>query len=150
MRRSPSLSPSTRPRAITSGDSTTFTEGSAGTFTVTSSGFPTAALSEVGTLPSGVSFVDNGDGTATLAGTPAAATAGSYPITITATNGVSPDATQSFTLTVQSAPAITSGDSTTFTVGSAGSFSVTTTGMPNAALSEVGIASERGDLLRQR
>ena len=124
--------------AITSAASTTFTEGSAGTFTVTSSGFPTGALSEVGTLPSGVSFSDNGDGTATLSGTPAAATAGTYPFTISATNGVSPDATQSFTLTVQSAPAITSANSTTFTVGSAGSFSVTTTGMPTAALSEVG------------
>ena len=55
-------------------------------------------------LPSGVTFSDNGDGTATLAGTPAAGTGGSYPITITATNGVSPDATQSFTLTVDEAP----------------------------------------------
>ena len=58
--------------AITSAASTTFTVGSAGTFTVTTTGFPTAALSEVGSLPSGVTFVDNGDGTATLAGTPAA------------------------------------------------------------------------------
>jgi hypothetical protein len=45
-----------------------------------------------------VDFTDNGDGTATLAGTPS--TSGSYPITITASNGVSPDYTQSFTLTV--------------------------------------------------
>ena len=49
-------------------------------------GFPTAtAITETGALPSGVTFTDNGDGTATLAGTPAAGTAGSYPITITAT-----------------------------------------------------------------
>ena len=47
-----------------------------------------------------MTFTDNGDGTATLAGTPATGPAGRYPITITATNGVSPDATQSFTLTV--------------------------------------------------
>ena len=68
-----------------------------------------------------MTFTDNGDGTATLAGTPAAGTAGSYPITITATNGVSPDATQSFTLTVAPGPAaITSAASTTFTEGSAG------------------------------
>ena len=124
--------------SITSGDSTTFTEGSAGTFTVTSTGFPTAALSEVGSLPSGVTFSDNGDGTATLAGTPAAGTGGTYPITITASNGVSPDATQSFTLTVDEAPSITSGDSTTFAEGSAGTFTVTSTGFPTAALSEVG------------
>ena len=46
-----------------------------------------------------MTFVDNGNGTATLAGTPAAGTAGTYPLTITATNSVS-SATQSFTLTV--------------------------------------------------
>ena len=47
--------------------------------------------------PAGVTFVDNGNGTATLSGTPAAGTGGVYSITITAANGVSPDATQSFT-----------------------------------------------------
>ena len=57
-----------------------------------------------GALPSGVTFTDNGDGTATLAGTPAAGTSGSYPLTITASNGVSPDATQNFTLTVNPSP----------------------------------------------
>ncbi|HEY0658543.1 MAG TPA: cohesin domain-containing protein, partial [Pyrinomonadaceae bacterium] len=40
------------------------------------------------------------NGTATIAGTPGAGTAGSYPITITASNGTAPDATQNFTLTV--------------------------------------------------
>ena len=62
----------------------------AGTFTVTTTGFPTAALSETGALPTGVTFVDNGDGTATLAGTPAAGTGGTYVLTITAANGVVP------------------------------------------------------------
>ncbi len=85
-----------------------------------------------------MTFVDNGNGTATLSGTPAAGTGGSYPITIKATNGIVPNGTQYFTLTVDQAPAITSANATTFTVGSAGSFSVTTTGIPNAALSEVG------------
>ena len=52
--------------AITSPSSTTFTVGTPGTFTVTTTGFtPPATLSETGTLPSGVTFVDNGDGTAT-------------------------------------------------------------------------------------
>jgi len=62
-------------------------------------------LSESGSLPSGVTFTDNGDGTATLAGTPASGSDGSYPFTITASNGISPDATQSFTLTVDEVPA---------------------------------------------
>jgi large repetitive protein len=126
------------PPAITSGDSTTFDEGSPGSFTVTSTGTPGAALSESGSLPSGVTFTDNGDGTATLSGTPAAGTSASYPLTITASNGVSPNATQSFTLTVDGPPAITSAASTTFTEGTSGTFAVTTSGLPDAALTESG------------
>jgi hypothetical protein len=126
------------PSAITSGDSTTFTVGTAGTFTVTTSGNPTAAISESGTLPDGVTFTDNGDGTATLAGTPTTGTGGSYSFTITASNGVGSDATQTFTLTVDEAPSISSGDTTAFTAGSAGSFTVTTGGFPTPALGESG------------
>ena len=127
--------------AITSGNAATLTAGTAGTFTVTSTGSPTSALTETGALPSGVTFTDNGDGTATLAGTAAAGTQGSYPITITAANGVGSNATQAFTLTVNAepiAPAITSADAATFTVGTAGTLSVTSTGSPTAALSETG------------
>jgi hypothetical protein len=124
--------------AITSANAATFTTGTQGTFSVTATGSPTAAITESGALPSGVTLVDNGNGTATLAGTAAAGTSGSYPITITAANGVSPNATQSFTLTVNpvtAAPAITSSGSATFAVGTAGTFSVTSTGAPAAALS---------------
>ena len=124
--------------AITSGNSTTFTVGANGSFSVTATGFPTASLSESGPLPTGVSFTDNGNGTATLHGIPAAGTGNTYPITITAHNGVGTDATQSFTLTVDQAAAITSGNSTTFTVGANGSFSVTATGFPTPSLSESG------------
>ena len=130
--------------AITSANNTTFVAGSAGNFSVTTTGFPTGAsmaISEAGALPTGVTFVNNNNGTASLAGTPAAGTGGSYPITITADNGVAPSATQSFTLTVQQAPTITSANSTTFTVGTAGTFSVTATGVPGGAsiaLSEAG------------
>jgi large repetitive protein len=124
--------------AITSGSKATFTVGSSGDFTVTSTGNPTASLAENGALPSGVTFTDNGDGTATLAGTPAAGTGGVYSITVTATNGVSPDASRSFTLTVDQSPSITSGSKTTFTTGTAGSFTITSTGFPSAGLSETG------------
>jgi uncharacterized repeat protein (TIGR01451 family) len=96
--------PTTDAPAITSADNTTFTEGSGGTFTVTTTGIPTPELSEDGALPSGVTFVDNGDGTATLAGAPDPGTAGSYPITITASNETPPDGTQNFTLTVDGGP----------------------------------------------
>ena len=88
--------------AITSGSSATFTVGAAGSFTVTATGVPTPSVSESGALPSGVTFVNNGNGTATLSGTPASGMAGTYAITMTASNGVTPAATQSFTLTVTS------------------------------------------------
>jgi hypothetical protein len=128
--------------AITSANSATFTIGANGTFTVNTTGSPTAKISEAGTLPGGITLADNGDGTATLSGTPDATdTTGAYPITITATNGVSPDATQSFTLTVNAAPlapTINSANSTTFTVGTQGSFSVTSTGNPVATFASSG------------
>ena len=126
---------------ITNGNNTTFVVGSPGTFTVTTSGYPTPTLSKTGGLPDGVTFTDIGDGTATLAGTPAAGTAGEYVIEITASNGVLPDATQTFTLTVvaaPTAPAITSGNNTTFMVGSSDTFTVTTSGYPTPTLSKTG------------
>jgi Putative Ig domain len=128
--------------AITSANSATFTVGTNGTFTVTTTGSPTPNITESGTLPQGVTLVDNSDGTATLSGTPAATdTVGTYPITITASNKVGSDATQSFTLTLNAAPlapTITSGNATTFTVGTQGSFSVTSTGNPVAAFTYSG------------
>ncbi len=116
--------------AITSASSTTFVVGTAGSFTVTTTGSPAPTTSESGPLPSGVSFQDNGNGTGTLSGTPAAGTGGTYSISFTAENGVSPNASQSFTLYVDQAPSITSASSTTFAVGIAGSFTVTTNGYP--------------------
>jgi Abnormal spindle-like microcephaly-assoc'd, ASPM-SPD-2-Hydin len=90
------------PPAITSASSTTFTLGTAGSFPVTTSGSPTPSLSDGGaTLPGGVTFHDNGNGTATLSGTPT--NTGTFPFTITASNGVSPNATQNFTLYVNKA-----------------------------------------------
>jgi hypothetical protein len=125
--------------AITSGSTTTFTVGSQGWFSVTATGFPVPALSETGNLPTGVTFADNGNGTATLTGTPAALTGGLYGITIKATNGgTTPDATQSFTLMVNQGAAIITGNSTTFTVGVQGTFTVTSTGDPTPALTEAG------------
>ena len=81
-----------------------------------------------------MTFVDNGNGTATLGGTPAAGSGGTYTLTITAANGVIPDATQSFTLTVNQAtqvPAITSAGSRDVHAGTSGTFTVTTTGSPD-------------------
>src|SRR5439155_1382883 len=79
-------------------------EGIAGTtFTVTATGIPTPALSTGSTLPTGVTFTDNGNGTGTLAGTPAANTHGTYSITFSATSAVG-TASQSFTLIIELPP----------------------------------------------
>jgi hypothetical protein len=126
------------PPLIISNNSATFVAGTNGTFTVTGIGGPTPTVSETGALPSGVTFVDNLDGSATLAGKPAAGTGGIYHLTITASNGHDPNATQSFTLTVNEAPAITSAAATTFADGIAKSFTVTTSGFPTSTLSETG------------
>jgi len=85
---------------ITSAAGATFTEGIAGSFTVTTTGAPKPALTAAGALPSGVTFVDNADGTATLSGTPTAGAGGDYSLTLTAANGVPSDATQAFVLHV--------------------------------------------------
>lgn len=134
------LEPITKNQAptISSGSSATFQTGAAGSFSVTTTGSPTPAISASGSLPGGVNFTDNGDGTAALGGMPGAGTGGTYPVTITATNGVSPDATQSFVLTVNQAPAIVSANSATFTVGTLGAFTVTATGFPAPTLSATG------------
>ena len=89
---------------ITSPSTATFTLSQPSTFTVAATGTLTPKLIEVGELPLGVTFVDNGNGTAALAGTPAVGTADVYTFTVIASDGTS--ATwQSFTLTV--APAET-------------------------------------------
>lgn len=81
--------------AITSANSATFQVGVAGRFTVTATGSPPLTLSESGALPNGVTFTA---ATGVLAGTPTIS--GSYPLQFTASNGVTPNAVQSFTLTV--------------------------------------------------
>jgi len=82
---------------ITSVNSATFTEGTGGIFTVIASGNPDPTFSLNGTLPTGVTFNTT---SGILAGTPATGTAGIYPLTFTASNGIFPNATQNFTLTV--------------------------------------------------
>jgi hypothetical protein len=92
---------------ITSASRATFLAGRPGSFKVNATGVPTASLSEIGPLPAGVTFTDDGDGTATLAGTPALGAAGSYRLELTAVSGVAPDGTQSFDLIVPTRPALT-------------------------------------------
>ncbi len=88
---------------ITSPSSTTFAVGSADAFQATASGSPAPTFANVAfpgcspsTLPSGITFSSSG----LLSGTPGAGAAGTYTVCIDATNGLSPDDTQQFTLTI--------------------------------------------------
>ncbi len=136
------------PPAITSAASATFNQGTAGSFEVTASGSPVPAISTSTSLPTGVTLVDNGNGTATLASTAASPT-GFYTINITANNGVGTVATQSFGLTINppasnfsigvapNSATVTAGGSTsptvstTVTSGSAVAVALTASGLPS-------------------
>jgi large repetitive protein len=113
----------------------TFAESTSGSFTIAGTALPAATYSETGSLPSGVTLSSAG----VLSGTPAAGTGGVYPITITASNGIPPDYSQAFTLTVDEPPAITSADQATFTAGTAGTFAATATSIPGSIFTESGV-----------
>ena len=121
--------------AITNLTSTSFQVGVLATpFQFTTSGFPAASFSTTSVLPSGVTLSSTG----VLSGTPATGTSGSYPITVSASNGVGSTATQNFTLTVGEPAAFTSVASTTFTVGNAGSFTLNASGFPVPTFTQTG------------
>jgi hypothetical protein len=94
------------PLVITSADAAPFTVSAPGGFTVTTTGVPAPALT-TSELPAGLEFTDRGDGTGSLAGTPAAGSAGSYPVTVTAAGGAG-TVTQVLTVTVAPATTTTS------------------------------------------
>lgn len=119
---------------ITSDKTTTFIVGEPQTFTIQTTGYPIPVITIEGALPADIEFLDNGDGTAELFGTPAAGSGGVYPLTITASNGLDPDAEQAFTLTVNEPPIITSPDRITFIVGVEGSFMIEAVGFPTPEL----------------
>ena len=103
--------------------------GSPYTLTVNTTGYPTVTLSESGALPSNMKFVDNGNGTGTISGTPASGTTGNYTIKITATNSID-SITETFTLIVVQPPKITSANNAAATTGKTFSFQITSSGFP--------------------
>ncbi|MEI6326135.1 MAG: Ig domain-containing protein, partial [Gemmataceae bacterium] len=88
---------------FTNASSTTFTIGESKSFTFSATGSPTPgysliSVSGTGTsLPSDLSFNNS---TGVLSGTAASATAGTYTLTVRATNGLGVNVNQIFTLTV--------------------------------------------------
>ncbi len=116
--------------AITSAASATTNVGSALTFKVTTTGFPAASVTESGSLPSGMTFKASANGSATIKGTPTAGTAGTYPLTIDASNGIGSPSTQDFVLTVNQGPVFNSAPGTTVTVGTSFDFQISASGSP--------------------
>ncbi|MHB1496508.1 MAG: kelch repeat-containing protein [Acidimicrobiales bacterium] len=116
--------------------------GSFNAFTVTTTGTPAPIVTESGALPPGLTFAYNGNGTATISGTPPVGTSGSYPVTLTASNGVGSPAVQQLFLVVASAfpgaPTITSPSSLSVTANQYGTFTITTTGSPTPTVTETG------------
>jgi hypothetical protein len=81
---------------------TTFVVGQANSFPIRARGYPASVYSvEVGTLPAGITL--NG-ATGILSGTPAGGVVGQHSFTLKAANGVAPDVTQVFTLTIDWPP----------------------------------------------
>ncbi|MGA2837772.1 MAG: fibronectin type III domain-containing protein [Acidimicrobiales bacterium] len=122
-----SVTPTSNTATITSAASTTIAAGRGLSFTITTGGSPTATVSETG-LPAWMTFTPGTGrhaGTAKLAGTGPAA-GGAYAVTVHANNGVGPDTTQVLTVHVL---AITSLPTTTFTIGTHGSYTITTAGV---------------------
>lgn len=103
-----------------------FAVGIESSFPLVISALPAATVTETGALPQGVTMSASG----VFSGTAAAGTVGTYPITVTASNGISPDSTMSFSIVVGIEPTITSPASTTFQTGVPGSFTVQATGNP--------------------
>ncbi len=102
---------------------------------MTATGNPTPKITKAGRLPSGVTFTANGNGTATISGTPAHRAAGRYPLILTARNkaGI---ATQNFTLTITKPPAIKKIRTTRAVVGTPLNLHIRATGYPDPVLAE--------------
>jgi hypothetical protein len=74
-----------------------FIESTPGVFHQSSSGWPSPIFSVTGVLPTGLALDAASGG---FSGTPAVGSAGTYPLIITASNGIPPDAVGTLTLTV--------------------------------------------------
>jgi hypothetical protein len=122
---------------ITSDPADTGTFGVLYNFTVTTTGYPVPKISKTGQLPPGIHLADNGDGTATISGTPIKTAMGPYTVTLTAKSRAG-TVTQSFTLTITRAPVITKIPTTTATIGTPMDLTITATGYDTPVLTESG------------
>jgi hypothetical protein len=125
--------------SITSSKTANLEVGVAGAVAFTGTGVPSPSLALTGAnIPTGMTFVDNGNGSALLSGTPAPGSQGVYTYTLTAHNGFGKDATQTFTLIVNQPALFTSEANATFTAGDANAFTVVSSGITQAKLAVSG------------
>ena len=121
--------------SFTSGSSATFTAGTVGSFPVTTSGTPAVnsitnasnGSCTISSYPTGVAFnYTTGASTASITST-TASPAGSYTFCLTASNGVNPNATQTFTLIIlgPAAKLVLTAQTTTPTAGAGDNLTIT-------------------------
>ena len=108
-------------------------------FTITTTASPFAVVTESGTLPPGLSFQAFYNGTAMIQGITPPSARGSYTVTITASNGISPDAVQQLVISF-----VTTTTTTTLSASpnpslahQAVSFTVKVTPVPNGGTVDV-------------
>ena len=128
----------TQPPQITSLNTANFVEGQSGSFIVQATGSPTPTFAVTsGVLPAGLSL---NTATGAISGTPAAGASSTSPyvVQITASNGVSPAATQSLILNVTPTALVptftTQPVSVTVALGQTATFTVAATGNPTPTL----------------
>jgi hypothetical protein len=136
----------TAPPSFTSSDHAVFVPGIAQDVAVTATGAPTPALSVTGgSIPDGLSFIDHGDGTATLGGK--ATSAGRADVSITASSTAG-KATQLLHVVVGAPPAFTSSRHASLVRNQEGNFSVVVAGSPAPGIARAaGTGVPRGLLL---
>ncbi|WP_344805524.1 hypothetical protein [Microlunatus ginsengisoli] len=118
---------------FTSGDTALFEQGAPGSFDITTTGVPAPRITaDEGDLPAGLRLVDNGDGTATILGTPTAA-AGTFSVDVTATSAAGTTDLM-LSVVVQNPPGFTSTSNVRFAAGAGGTFTVTTSGVPKPTI----------------
>jgi hypothetical protein len=84
--------------SFSSAANATFTVLANAAFTIVAAGQPAPTLDVTGSLPPGLTVVDG-----ILQGTPASGSVGAYPVTVTASNGILPNATQNLSIEVKKA-----------------------------------------------
>ncbi len=121
------------PPTFTSTPLTSATAGSAYSYTIATADADDGDTRTItaATLPAWLTLVDNGDGTAALAGTPAEGDIGDHVVELVATDAANATATQPFTIAVVAAaannpPTFTSTPPTSATAGSAYQYAIAT------------------------